>query len=67
MKDRAIQTFDTLATCDGRHEVIFRDSGRPVAVRDSLRSANGLARTLDRAAASGPEALARALGCGRRR
>jgi hypothetical protein len=57
------RAFDTLSTCDGRHEVIDAHTGRPVGVRDTLRSANGVAFRLNQAAADGPDALARALGC----
>jgi hypothetical protein len=53
--------FDTLPTIGG-YEVIATDTGRPVATRETLHSAMGVAQSLNQAAASGRQALARALG-----
>ena len=50
----------TTARCIGGWEVIDQD-GRPVDRRDTHQSANGVAYMLNRAARSGPKALARAL------
>lgn len=43
-KDRV--RFSALPTMDG-YEVVADDTGRPVARRDSRRSANGVAQTLN--------------------
>jgi hypothetical protein len=55
--------FDTLPAMGG-YEVICTDTGRPVGHRlyEDMRAANGAAQRLNRAAAHGTKALARALG-----
>lgn len=53
--------FGTLATIDGGYDVIALDTGRPVAHRDSLASANGVAQTLNAAGMGGGRALAKVL------
>lgn len=62
---RPTKTFDTLPTIDG-YQVVFSDTGRPIAARATHASANGLAFVLNQAAKDGPKALARALGAGKR-
>lgn len=52
--------FTTLPTIDG-YDVIDAATGRPVDHRDTRRSANGRAYTLNDAAKAGPRTLARAL------
>lgn len=53
--------FDTLPTIDG-YEVVAVDTGRPVAVRGSHASANGVAFRLNQVAATGdPRSLAAAI------
>jgi hypothetical protein len=55
-------TFGTLPAIDG-YQVIAEDTGRPVAHRETLQSANGVAFRLNNIAASGSaRALATALG-----
>jgi hypothetical protein len=54
--------FGTLPNGDGTHLVIANDSGREVAVRDTLKSASGVAWKLNQAAESGPKALVAVLG-----
>jgi hypothetical protein len=59
---RAIPKFGTLPCIEG-FEVIAEDDGRPVAHRETLQSANGVAFRLNNIAASGNmRALATALG-----
>lgn len=52
--------FGTNPAIDG-YEVVANDTGRPVAHRDSLQSANGVAFVLNDAAAHGQKALLNAL------
>lgn len=54
-----MKLFAAIRTIDGA-EVIATDTGRPVAIRDDLRSANGVAYALNDAAKRGPHALASA-------
>ncbi len=57
----SFKRFDTLPTIDG-YEVVAADTGRPVAVRPSHASANGVAFRLNQVAATGcPRSLATAL------
>jgi hypothetical protein len=58
--------FSTLATIDGRYEVVDGD-GRTVDIRDSRAQANGVAFKLNNAVAAGPSALVAALGGSRPR
>lgn len=53
--------FGTLPTIDG-YDVIALDTGRQVAHRDTLASANGTAQKLNNAFQAGPKAFAAAMG-----
>jgi hypothetical protein len=54
------RTFGTNPTIAG-YEVVANDTGRPVAERDTLKAANGVAFVLNGAAAQGQKALIGAL------
>lgn len=54
-----VKRFDTLPSMDG-YEVIDRD-GRPVAVRGTHQSANGVAFRLNEIASTHPQGLAKAI------
>lgn len=53
--------FGTAPCIDG-YEVVVKDSGRVVAKRATLHSANGVAFKLNNAARGGPKALSKAFG-----
>lgn len=57
------KVFTTLPTIEG-FEVIAIDTGRPVAHRETLKSATGTAYRYNLAANQGPKALARVLRAG---
>lgn len=62
----SVAHFTTSALIDGRYEVVDETTGRPVAVRETKASANGVAFDLNNAAKGGRQALAKALGGGRK-